>query len=213
MRSNNVKELDVFGSKDTFFLDNNDLFVIERSQPRINMQVTRNTLNQEIALCATTDIKAYKTTLTENEKNELSNSETITPLSGPLTSTKQEQNLMGNIRATLTVTYGRPVYGGYQTLHLCKATGTYQNLMPPPNEGVSAQTSTLAYYATGKRFINGVQETNTTIGYTKNYSSPTFSNVQLMPENVSMYLYEGANVDYTLYCTRGVTIEVYMPFN
>lgn len=211
--SDGIKKINVIGSKNTYFLDGNELFAIEASPVNANMQPLSETDSESLNTIVT-DIKVYKTKLTKDERDALRDAAIVTPMSGPLTNTMQAQNLMGHIRATLSVSYGRPIYGGVQTLHLCKATGTFVYLIPPSSEGVAARTSQLFYSAIGRRYINGVEENVVQIGLTENYSTPTFSNVQLMPENTSMDLEYGlTGVIYTLYATRGVTIEVNMPFN
>lgn len=208
-----VEQLDVVGSNDTFFLDGNDLFVIETVPVEETIHHV-SPFSLESTKEVTADIKVYKTTLTDEEAGALNDFNVITPMSGPLTNTKQEQNAMGNIRATLSVSFDRPIYNGRQTLHLCKASGSFVNLMPPPNEGVKAETSQLYYFSQGKRYLNGVEDINTTLGFTNNYTTPTFTNIQLMPENTSMVtFFGGTGVTYTLYCTRSVTIVVGMEFS
>ncbi len=142
-RHSQAIELNVSGSDDTYFLEGRELTLIETKLTSTTTEVRpdfyKGAYDEEQAKNLTADVKVYRATLTDEEVDDLLSSDIIAPMSGPLSTTKQEQNYMGNIRATLKVTYSRHMYDGYSTLHLCKATGTYTNLKPPPNEGVSVQ--------------------------------------------------------------------------
>ena len=48
-----------------------------------------------------------------------------------------------------------------------------------------------------------------TLGTTRKFNSPTFTNVRLMPSNQTIEPIT-AGVTYSLYCSRGVTIRVYV---
>ena len=78
-------------------------------------------------------------------------------------------------------------------------------------EGVVPQTSSLYWTATGDIYTNGEFAKRGKVGTTINYSTPTFSNVSMMPSNQTIDPVT-AGVEYTLNCTRGVTIYVRIPF-
>lgn len=79
-------------------------------------------------------------------------------------------------------------------------------------EGVYPKTSELYYNVEGSIYdANGKFIKNGSVGFTKKFEDPTFSNISLMGNNYAKYV-TAAGVTYTLHCTRGVTINVYMVF-
>lgn len=77
------------------------------------------------------------------------------------------------------------------------------------SEGVIPQTSSLYWHTDGSIYVNGTFSKDGSLGSTKNYSTPTFSNVTLMSSNQSIDPIS-AGATYTLNCSRGVTINVYI---
>lgn len=113
---------------------------------------------------------------------------------------------MGNIRATLSVKYSWTSYGNPNLLRMISATSSYETLI---NEGVVAQTSSLYWRAEGEIYTNGNFTRKGILGKTINYTSPKFSNVTLMPSDQSIAPIT-AGATYTLNCSRGVTIKVFL---
>lgn len=126
--------------------------------------------------------------------------------SGELTKYQEEVNPMGNVKAKLYVDYSWSSYSNPNLLRLISATSDYSILK---NEGVIPQTCSLYWNAAGDIYDEGEYSRRGEIGDTINYTSPTFTNIQLMPESQGIDPLV-AGVNYTLYCTRGVTITVYM---
>ena len=150
---------------------------------------------------ADVDVRLY-------ESAPLTEEEIILARAGELTNTDEATNPMGNITAKLSVKYSWTSFGDPKLLRLISATSSYKTNI---SEGVVAQTCSLYWHAEGAIYKNGVFEKKGSLGTTKNYTSPTFSNVTLMSSSQSIEPL-GAGVTYTLVCTRGVTIDVRIPF-
>lgn len=160
--------------------------------------------NNEITKEVQADISIYTSDISADEKKKLIG--TVTR-SGSLSISNQNMNAASNIRATLSVTYSNSA-SGISGLHMCKSTGTYEQLA---SNGVIAQSSSLYWNASGKIYSNGSFVRNGSLGNTLNLGK-TFSNVQLMPEGTCINSPISAGVTYTLYCTRSVTIPVQVTF-
>ena len=78
------------------------------------------------------------------------------------------------------------------------------------SEGVVVNSGSLYYNVSGKIYKNGVFNKNGQIGST--YSGKTFTNKQLMPEGTYVTDRITAGANYTLKCTRGVTVFVGITF-
>lgn len=123
-----------------------------------------------------------------------------------LTKTEEAINPMGNIRATLSVTYQWTSYGNPDLLKMISATSKYERIS---YEGVVPKTSSLYWNAEGDVYYSSQFDHRGSIGRTMNFSSPTFSNAKLMANSQSIAPLS-AGATYTLNCTRGVTINVYL---
>jgi len=136
------------------------------------------------------------------ESDPLTNAEIAAVRAGELTKSDEATNPMGNIRARLSVTYS----WSSNLLRMIRASSSYETLI---SEGVVARTSSLYWHAEGRIYENGSFLKKGSLGNTKNYSSPTFTNVTLMSSSRSIDPIS-AGATYTLYCSRGVTINVYL---
>ncbi len=126
-----------------------------------------------------------------------------------LTRFDEEENSMGNIRAKLSVSYKKGKINNDDTLTLLSATSSYKTLA---HNGVVAQTSKLYYNVEGSLYKNGKRIRGAIMGFTKKYSTPTFTSVTLMGPSYAVGDPIAAGVRYTLYCSRGVTINVSVSF-
>lgn len=204
-----LNKLEVIPTDDesiTCALNGNDLYIFESSVVDNYGEKSRGVIGNEAETVferdAVVETNISKINLTDEEKANIENEPILR--SGSLTRTDQNRDNMGTCTASLKVTYSKPS----GRLHLCKATGSATT---STSEGVRAQSSNLSYNAVGDRYINGVWSDKQDSGFSRNYSTPGFSNVQLMAESVS-YDVHTAGVSYTVYCSRGVTVTVYMPF-
>ena len=68
----------------------------------------------------------------------------------------------------------------------------------------------LYWKAEGEIYKNGTFVKRGSLGTTKNYTTPKFSNVKLMASGQAIAPIT-AGVTYKLKCSRGVNINVYMP--
>ena len=205
----NAVEIPSIELNTAYFLEDRTLTKIEYAKP--NSSISYVDSNGEFEKTFGLDIDIYSIDVTEEERTALLNG-SIQPMSSNLTKTDQA-NGSGNILATLTVKYARPIQNdGTKALHLCKATGSYERT--GSIEGVYPETSNLYWHCYGRKYINGIDQGLTLgEGFNRNYSTPTFSNIQLMSESLAMLpVSGGAGVNYTIYCSRGVEIEVAMPF-
>lgn len=200
----NVKSFQEKGNS-IFYIDGNKLYKINHAE----LPVAKSCTGVENADGKTTkevteDFDFFESTLTQQD--------IIAMRSGNLTKSDQDMDAMGSVRATLTVTYSQTFLSGdyVPILFLDKATGKTVQLH---HEGVIPETSSLHYSATGTVYKNGVRQYNGSLGFTKNYSSPNFTNVQLMPTNMSVQAVSGAGVVYDVACKRGVNLEVNLDFS
>ncbi|MDO4490139.1 MAG: hypothetical protein Q4B85_03595 [Lachnospiraceae bacterium] len=120
---------------------------------------------------------------------------------GELVSSNQAMNSMGNVRITLSIRYS----GTGINFRLISASSSYEILNS--GEGVIPRTSRLEWGALGDIYNNGSFFRRGELGNLITYSTPSFSNVQLMPSGQTIDAVH-AGATYTLYCTRGVTIPV-----
>lgn len=188
----------------SYYLHNNELMKVtvedisSSSKAKSTDNINENkTMEKEIL------IHFYKTDLTNDEKKRY-----VTSRTGSLDMYDTAMNPMGNIKAKLLLTYSFNKYNGQ--FHLCKATGTYETII---NEGIVPQSSELYWSVIGAIYRNGSFVRNGTLGDSEDFDTPTFSNIQLMNENESVVDVVTAGATYTLYCTRGVTINVYIPID
>lgn len=121
----------------------------------------------------------------------------------------EDTNPMGNIKAKLSVSYKKGTVNGKEELTLLSATSSYKVLI---REGVTAKSSKLYYNVEGDIYKDGVNTKKKIMGFTKKFTSPTFNAVKLMGASYSVRNAINAGVTYTLYCTRGVEIEVRVRF-
>lgn len=187
-----------------YYVSSNELLMAEVEQSELEQPRVWLAKNGDLVKEVNADIKFYSTEIDRTKREAL-----LSPItrSGNLETSKQEMNSMGNIKATLRITYSYIPIGSKQGLHLCKATASYQRLL---NEGVVVNSGELHYNVSGKIYKNGVFSQNGSIGNT--YTGNTFSNKQLMPEGTCVTDRITAGANYTLYCTRGVTVNVNIPF-
>ena len=186
-----------------YYLSEDELLKVEITdasgmQPRLQMNEAG-----EMTKSVTKDIKFYSTNVNEEEKEEILSD----AKSGNLSKSNQGTNTMGNIRSTLTVRYSYMTAAGKRGLHLCKATASYERLSM---EGVIVNSGELRYGAEGVIYVNGNFSRNGSI--TGSWNGKTFSNRQLMPEGTCVTDVMMAGTNYTLYCTRGVTVYVDVTF-
>lgn len=164
------------------------------------------------------NVKVYSLQLSPEEKASLlsnfSDGVSIQPRSGPLIAVKQGTHLMHNVVATLTVTYDTTIVQTVEALHLCTASGSYVNLIPPPSEGIYGETSNLVWSITGFCFYGGNRVSNLGFGDNLYKLPPTFNQISLMPEGYYCHYQANgmASVSYELFCTRGVTVTVKIDF-
>ena len=186
-----------------YYLSEDELLKVEIND--VSVPQTRSQSNEagELTKSVTKDIKFYSTDVTEEERDEL----LAEARSGNLTKTNQGMNSMGNIRSNLSVSYSYMTAAGKQGLHLCKATASYTRLSM---EGVVVNSGNLTYGAAGSIYSYGSFVRNDDI--TGSYSGTTFSNKQLMPEGTCVVDLMYGGVNYTIYCTRGVTVYVDVTF-
>lgn len=175
-------------------------------------QVRQNSLikSSELIKEKNVNIKLSSTYIDEKDKNNLLNPQTR---AGWLTRTDESMNVMGNIRAKLSVVYtdnsNEELSDGYD-LTLKSATGTWSRA--GAIEGVYPQTSELYYGVTGSIYdSSGNFIKNGFEGFTKKFSTPTFTNISLMGGKSAQFVVS-AGVNYTIHCTRGVTVTVNMQF-
>lgn len=148
-------------------------------------------------------------TLYESKKLQLSEIKRLTSSKSALNKSDSAMNKSGNIKAKLKVKYTWTTIKNKELLRLISATSSYKKIIQ--GEGVVPQKSKLYWRADGTIYTNNVAGKRGTLGKTTNYSKPTFSNVTLMPSTKKIDPVT-AGVEYTLYCTRGVTIKVNIPF-
>ncbi len=190
----------------SYYLDGNDLIKVSTSEsiqsPGVRSQSLSNsnkTLDKEVT------VSFFKASLTDAEKQlylanrKASNSE--------LEMHDEAMNPMGNIKAKLSLAYTVDRYSSL--FHLSKAKGTYDIIV---HEGVVPQSSELSWDVVGSIYQNNKFLKKGSLGFSKNYSSPTFS-VKLMDDNKSMKDIVSAGATYTLKCSRGVTIDVIIPID
>ena len=125
-----------------------------------------------------------------------------------LTRTNENSNSMGNVIAKLSVAYSSRGSGVDTYYYLQSATSSYRQVI---NEGVVPQTSKLYWFGTGDKYRNGSLVEHGSVGFTKNYGTPTFSNVTLMGNGEELRAFS-LGVTYTLYCSRSVSIDVAISF-
>ena len=186
-----------------YYLSEDELLKVEIND--VSVPQTRSQSNEagELTKSVTKDIKFYSTDVTEEERDEL----LAEARSGNLTKTNQGMNLMGNIRSNLSVSYSYMLAAGKQGLHLCKATASYTRLSM---EGVIVNSGYMSYGAEGKVYSNGSFVRNGAVS--NSYNGTTFTNRQLMPEGTCVTDLMQAVVNYTIYCSRGVTVFVDITF-
>lgn len=155
-------------------------------------------------------IQFYENKLADSELEELRTSKSSVNID-----TKSKTNLMGNIRASLTVRYldtdpdNLFSDGPSEYCELIDATGTWTR--EGPTEGVYPESSELYYGVTGSLYYpNGDFYKTGYMGNTQYFSTPAFYNMPLMNGYCSRNTLS-AGVTYTLNCSRSVTIEVNMP--
>lgn len=180
----------------SIYLDGNKILkvVVDNPEPIAACNETQNE-SGEITSSVDVDVRFY-------ESEPLTNEEIVVVRAGELTKSDEAINPMGNIRARLSVTYS----WSSDLLRMIRASSSYETLI---SEGVIPQTSSLYWHTDGSIYVNGTFSKDGSLGSTKNYSTPTFSNVTLMSSNQSIDPIS-AGATYTLNCSRGVTINVYI---
>lgn len=190
-----------------YYLRQNQLIKVEYAPPAYwTEQTGRPGDAAGQARLASVDVTISHKTLTEAEAAGLLADDPALR-SGNLAKTDQGMDGSSTFRITLRVTYSW-VNGsdGLRAVHLCKATGTMQQLVT--GSGITATGSNLYWAAQGSKYVNGVFSGRDSLGFDRDDSSPTFSNVQLMGEGVSMNCpMGGPGVRYTMYATRGIEVE------
>lgn len=152
--------------------------------------------------------KIYSRYISEEEKTVFRSR----PSTGWLIRSDQAMNSMKHIRITFKVEYkdnsDQIFTDGY---YLCfkSATGSWERI--GPYEGVNPETSELHWRATGKIFNELGALRSGTLGFTRKYNTPSFTNVKMMDDG---YYVDAicAGALYTVYCTRGISIECSLPF-
>ena len=190
----------------SYYLNGNELIkvTIENTEEKVDTNQNKiKSLDEERYIEKKVNLSVYKTNLTDNEAITYQMAR-----SGNLDMYDTAMNPMGNIKAKLKLTYNLDRYNNL--FHLCKATGSYETII---SEGVIPETSEFHWNASGSIYRNGSFVKNGHLGDTKNFRTPTFSNVQMMDENESLKDVTVAGASYTLYCTRGVTINVFLPID
>ncbi|MGN1141286.1 MAG: hypothetical protein ACI4TF_08790 [Oliverpabstia sp.] len=196
-----------------YYLDDNELIKVEliECEPYTNLRkqyirpnISEYKKDKELL------VKCSYMNITQKDIAVLSNPSTRSLW---LTRTDEAMNSMGNIKAKLSVVY-RDTDGGFSDgtseLSLKWATGSWTRIGAV--EGVYPETSELYYNVQGTIYdANGEFVKNGSMGKTKKFSSPTFSNVALMNGYTAKNIV-AAGVSYTIHCTRSVNITVYMQF-
>lgn len=203
--------LEIIGNRQ-YYLDQNELIKLEVKPIKLKNTVntydhsTNNDIKEKVA---DVSMDVYFLALDSVDKEYIENKQTRSTW---LTRTDEKMNKMGNIRAKLSVTYrdsGSDFTDSIE-LGLGKATGSWTR--NGAVEGVYPKNSELYYNVQGSIYdANGKFIKNGSVGFTKKFENPTFSNVSLMGNNYARYV-TAAGVTYTLHCTRGVNINVYMVF-
>lgn len=184
----------------SYYLDGDKILKVVVDTPK-SMMMRGGIKNADGTMTSNADVnvKFY-------ESSPLSQEELLQVRAGTLTKTEEATNPMGNVRATLSVNYSWTSYGNPNLLRMISATSSYEILI---NEGVVPQTSSLYWRAEGNVYTNGNFTRKDVLGKTINYTSPKFSNVSLMPSSQSIDPIT-AGATYTLNCSRGVTIKVFL---
>lgn len=184
----------------SYYLDGDKILKVVVDTPKsLMMRGGAKNADGTMTSSADVNVKFY-------ESSPLSQEELLQVKAGTLTKTEEATNPMGNIRATLSVKYSWTSYGNPNLLRMISATSSYETLI---NEGVVAKTSSLYWRAEGEIYTNGNFTRKGILGKTINYTSPKFSNVTLMPSDQSIAPIT-AGATYTLNCSRGVTIKVFL---
>lgn len=187
----------------SYYLEGDRLLKVVTDAPEaVSMCSAMQSPDGTLTTSAEIDIKFY-------ESDPLTEEEIALLRAGELTASNEATNPMGNVRANLSVKYSYPYMNKPALLRLISATSSYTMLIS--GEGVVPQTSSLYWNAEGDIYTNGSFTKRGVIGNTINYSTPTFSNVAIMPSNQTIDPIV-AGVEYTLNCTRGITIYVRIPF-
>lgn len=209
--SNDDNYLETIENKQ-YYLDENKLIKLEIKPINVEASVkTYSSLanNDTKEKVADISMDVYSLELDNSDKEKLENRQISNTW---LTRTDEKMNKMGNIRAKLAVTYRDSGSSFTDSIELAlgKATGSWTR--NGAIEGVYPKTSELYYNVQGSIYdSNGKFIKNGNVGFTKTFNSPTFSNVSLMGNKYARYV-SSAGVTYTLHCTRGVNISVYMAF-
>ena len=207
----NAVKLDTNRQNEEYFVTGNELVKLTFQKPEMRTRMTRQVDEREGAVydqVAEMDVIVRKADISEEEKTELLSGKAAAA-STHLTRSDQDYSDAGHIRLTLKVTYTKPKFSdGNSGLHLCKVTSTWARVGGTA-EGVAPKTSELTWYANGEKYVNGKFSGYTgSLGTTKKYTTPTVTNVQLMPENTAMLLaMGGAEVGFDMNCSRGVTLH------
>lgn len=187
----------------SYYLEGDRLLKVVTDAPEaVSMLSAIQNTDGTLTTSAEIDIKFY-------ESDPLTEEEIALLRAGEMTATNEATNPMGNVRAKLSVKYSYPYMSKPALLRMISATSSYTMLIA--GEGVVPQTSSLYWHASGDIYTNGEFTKRGDIGTTINYSAPTFSNVSIMPSNQTIDPVT-AGVEYTLNCTRGITIYVRIPF-
>lgn len=184
-----------------YYLDRNKILKVIVEIPENVTICNERAVNDEV-ITATTDINVR---LFESEP--LTSKEISLAKAGELTKSDEAINPMGNIKAKLSVKYSWTSYSKTKLLRMISATSSYKILVA---EGVAPQTCSLYWRAEGEIYKNGTFVKRGSLGTTKNYTTPKFSNVKLMTSGQSIAPIT-AGVTYKLKCSRGVNINVYLP--
>lgn len=187
----------------SYYLEGDRLLKVVTDAPEaVSMCSAIQSTDGTLTTSAEIDIKFY-------ESDPLTEEEIALLRAGTLTASNEATNPMGNVKAKLSVNYSYPYMNKPSLLRLISATSSYTMLIS--GEGVVPQTSSLYWNAEGDIYTNGEFTKRGMIGTTTNYSTPTFSNVALMPSTQTIDPLV-AGVIYTLNCTRGIKIDVHVPF-
>lgn len=197
-----------------YYLDNNDLIKVNIQESIPYKRILRiSNLQDETAISVekTVDVSYAVLSVSETEKEMLISGETRDNF---LTRTDEAMNASQNIRAKLSVLYDNNPSGNLFTdgneLRLISATGSYERV--GAYEGIVASSSELYYHAKGNIFKEGKFVRKGSLGNNESLSSARFTNRPLMPTGYYIDNCLGAGVTYTLVCTRGISIPVYMRF-
>lgn len=187
----------------SYYLEGDKLLKVVTNVPKaVSMRNAIQNADGTLTTSAEIDIEFY-------ESDSLTKEEIASLRAGEMTASSEATNPMGNVRATLSVKYSYPYMAKPALLRMISATSSYTMLIA--GEGVVPQTSSLYWRAEGDIYTNGEFTRRGSISDTIDYSTPTFSNVSLMPSNQTIDPVT-AGVEYTLNCTRGITIYVRVPF-